>query len=271
MRPVTLLDEQTKYALVLAEKIEVSHDTRRFRFRLPSEEHVLGLPVGQHVYLTARINGKLIVRPYTPISSDDDPGYVELMIKVYFRGVHPSFPDGGKMSQHLDEMKIGDTIDFRGPAGLIVYKGNGIFNVRPDKKSPPKELVFKSISMIAGGSGITPMLQIITAILKNPDDRTHISLLYANRTENDILCRSVLDDLAVKHSDRFCVSYTVDQPPATWKHSIGHIDDVMIKEHLPAPSDDSAVLLCGPPGMIKFACIPNLDKLGYNPQNRLLF
>uniref|UniRef100_A0A183G7K0 cytochrome-b5 reductase n=1 Tax=Heligmosomoides polygyrus TaxID=6339 RepID=A0A183G7K0_HELPZ len=324
-RPVTLLDEQTKYALVLAEKIEVSHDTRRFRFRLPSEEHVLGLPVGQHVYLTARINGKLIVRPYTPISSDDDPGY------VYFRGVHPSFPDGGKMSQHLDEMKIGDTIDFRGPAGLIVYKGNGIFNVRPDKKSPPKELVFKSISMIAGGSGITPMLQvcwrltplllapllpllkrIITAILKNPDDRTHISLLYANRTENDILCRSVLDDLAVKHSDRFCVSYTVDQPPATWKHSIGHIDDVMIKverstlkrpiygpdsrnyskelacviyvskslqcvhyvsfqEHLPAPSDDSAVLLCGPPGMIKFACIPNLDKLGYNPQNRLLF
>lgn len=39
----------------------------------------------------------------------------------------------------------------------------------------------------------------------------------------------MLDDLAVKHSDRFCVSYTVDQPPATWKHSIGHIDDVMIK------------------------------------------
>lgn len=53
--PVTLVDEETKYALPLAEKIEVSHDTRKFRFRLPSEKHVLGLPVGQHVYLSAKV------------------------------------------------------------------------------------------------------------------------------------------------------------------------------------------------------------------------
>lgn len=38
--------------------------------------------LGQHIYLSARIDGALVVRPYTPVSSDDDKGYVDLVIKV---------------------------------------------------------------------------------------------------------------------------------------------------------------------------------------------
>lgn len=269
--PITLVDEEIKYTLPLAEKIEVSHDTRKFRFHLPSDNHVLGLPVGKHVYLSAKIDGKLVVRPYTPVSSDDDLGYVELMIKVYFRNVNPKYPEGGKMSQYLEHMKIGDTIDFRGPSGLIVYKGNGKFAIQSDKKSPAKERVFKKVSMIAGGTGITPMLQIIKAILKNPDDKTLISLLFANQSEEDILCRKELDELATNHSDRFSVWYTVDRPPENWKYSSGFISDQMIKEHLTPPSEDSVVLMCGPPPMINFACTPNLDKLAYDPKNRFQF
>lgn len=49
----------------------------------------------------------MVVRPYTPISSDDDYGYVEFMIKAYFRNVHPKFPEGGKMSQHLESLSLG--------------------------------------------------------------------------------------------------------------------------------------------------------------------
>lgn len=45
--------------------------------------------------------------------------------QVYFKNTHPNYPDGGKMSQYLNDMKIGDTIDFRGPNGLLVYNGNG--------------------------------------------------------------------------------------------------------------------------------------------------
>jgi ferredoxin-NADP reductase len=36
----------------------------------------------QHIYLTARIDGQLVIRPYTPVSSDDDKGYMDLVIKV---------------------------------------------------------------------------------------------------------------------------------------------------------------------------------------------
>lgn len=45
--------------------------------------------------------------------------------QVYYKNCHPNFPDGGKMSQYLDNMEIGDTVDFRGPNGLLVYDGNG--------------------------------------------------------------------------------------------------------------------------------------------------
>ena len=47
-------------------------------------------------------------------------------LQVYFKNVHPKFPDGGKMSQHLEQMNIGDTIDVRGPSGKLSYEGKGI-------------------------------------------------------------------------------------------------------------------------------------------------
>lgn len=38
--------------------------------------------LGQHIYLTARIDGQLVIRPYTPVTSDDDKGYMDLVIKA---------------------------------------------------------------------------------------------------------------------------------------------------------------------------------------------
>lgn len=44
-------------------------------------KNIISLP-GQHIYLSAKINGQLVVRPYTPVSSDDDKGFVDLVVKV---------------------------------------------------------------------------------------------------------------------------------------------------------------------------------------------
>ena len=210
---ITLENPDIKYPLRLIDKEVVNHDTRRFRFALPSPQHILGLPVGQHIYLSARIDGNLVIRPYTPVSSDDDKGFVDLVIKVYFKDTHPKFPAGGKMSQYLESMKIGDTIEFRGPNGLLVYQGKGKFAIRPDKKSSPVIKTVKSVGMIAGGTGITPMLQVIRAIMKDPDDHTVCHLLFANQTEKDILLRPELEELRNEHSARFKLWYTVDRAP----------------------------------------------------------
>ncbi|XP_072123462.1 NADH-cytochrome b5 reductase 3-like [Mobula birostris] len=269
--PITLEDPNVKYALRLIDKEVVTRDTRRFRFALPSTDYVLGLPIGQHIYLSARVNGQLVVRPYTPVSSDDDKGYVDLVIKVYFKGVHPKFPEGGKMSQYLENLRIQDSIDFRGPSGLLVYKGKGQFAVRPDKKSEAKIKEVKKVGMIAGGTGITPMLQLIRAIVKDPNDPTICHLLFANQSEKDILLQSELEEIEAENPHRVIIWYTLDKAPEGWKYSEGFVNEQMIQEHLPPAADDVLILMCGPPPMIEFACNPNLDKLGYNQDARFAF
>ncbi|XP_075066621.1 NADH-cytochrome b5 reductase 3 [Mixophyes fleayi] len=267
---ITLESADIKYPLRLIDKEVISRDTRRFRFALPSPDHILGLPIGQHIYLSARIDGNLVVRPYTPVSSDDNKGFVDLVVKIYFKNVHPKFPDGGKMSQYLEELKIGETIDFRGPSGLLTYEGKGLFKIRPDKKSPPVDKKVKKLAMIAGGTGITPMLQLIRAIMKDKDDKTVCYLLFANQTEEDILLRNELEEVEVNNS-RFKLWYTLDRAPEQWDYSQGFVNEDMIKSFMPAPGDDVLTLMCGPPPMIQYAINPSLDKLGYAQDRRFAY
>ncbi|XP_011143110.1 NADH-cytochrome b5 reductase 3 isoform X2 [Harpegnathos saltator] len=269
--PILLVDSVVKYSLPLIQKDIISHDTRRFRFGLPTPNHILGLPIGQHVHLTAKVEGEVVIRAYTPVSSDDDQGYVDLVIKVYFKNVHPKFPEGGKLSQYLENMKIGDTIDFRGPSGRLIYKGNGTISIKLLRKEPPVEYNVKKIVMLAGGTGITPMLQLIRAIIKDPTDETQTSLLFANQTEKDILLRDELDGIAKEYPDKLKLWYTIDTSNDGWPYSTGFIKADTIKDHMFPPSPDTIVLMCGPAPMINFACTPNLDKLGYDSKLRFVY
>ena len=120
------LDKEEFTPLPLTKKESISHDTRRFTFGLPNGPNgLLGLPVGQHITLkfteTLPDGGKKNhQRSYTPTTGDNTPGTVTFVIKVYKAGVHPKFPEGGKMSQHLDSLNVGDTVDMRGPKGKFI-------------------------------------------------------------------------------------------------------------------------------------------------------
>ena len=56
------------------------------------------------------------------------------------------------------------------------------------------------------------MLQIVKAIVKDPSDTTRVSLLFANQTEEDILVREELEEMAEKNK-QFSLWYTLDRPP----------------------------------------------------------
>eukprot|EP00210_Caulerpa_lentillifera_P005019 g4793.t1 len=258
------LNPKKKISFALSERIELSHNVRLFRFALQSPEHRLGLPVGQHMFMYATINGAPCMRAYTPTSSDDEIGHFDLVVKIYRANEHPKFPDGGKMSQFMDAMKIGDTLDVKGPIGHFTYTGLGnyIKNRKPGKSS--------KLSMIAGGTGITPMYQVIKAILKDPNDQTEIKLLYANQTEDDILLRQELESLADKHAN-FSLWYTLDRPPQKWGYSTGFINKEMLELALIPPTDDGLVLMCGPKPMIDYACKPNLEELGWEKHQMVEF
>ncbi|PIA65561.1 hypothetical protein AQUCO_00100806v1 [Aquilegia coerulea] len=228
----------------LTEKARVSHNTQLFRFSFDPAAK-LGLDIASCL-LTRAPQGenaegktKYVIRPYTPISDPDAKGYFDLLIKVY--------PEG-KMSQHFASLKPGDVIEVKGPIEKLRYTPN----------------MKKHIGMIAGGSGITPMLQIIEAILKNSDDntktfgwqknlwlivQTKVSLIYANVSPDDILLKEKLDILSASHPN-LKIFYTVDEPSKNWRGGAGYISKDMIVKGLPSPSEDTLILVCGPPGLM---------------------
>lgn len=108
--------------------------------------------------------------------------------------------------------------------------------------------------LCSGGTGITPMYQVIDDILKNDGDKTDIKLIYANKTPADILLKDKLDALAAEHPN-FEVHYVVEKTGTWnkffWKGSTGYITEDTIKRHCPGPSDEHLILVCGPPPMMK--------------------
>jgi len=237
----------------LIQRTQVTHNTIIFRFQLAHPKQRVGLPVGKHMLLKfIDVDGKPISRPYTPVSSDDDLGYFDLLIKLY---------PNGKMSQHLQHLQVGQTIEARGPQGSLEYLGGGEFTVKRSGGRVQK-VNCQNVGMIAGGSGITPMLQILREVHKHASsDFTKLSLLFANVTEADILMKEELDKLKESRSLTEIV-YTLDKPAETWTGPKGFVTTELIKQHLPPPSSSTMILLCGPKPMVD-AMEKNLLSLGY--------
>lgn len=194
----------------LKAKTDISHNVTIYRFALPRPTDILGLPIGQHISLAANIEGqpKEVVRSYTPISSDNEAGYFDLLVKAYPQG---------NISKYLTTLQVGQTMKVRGPKGAMVYTPN----------------MCRHIGMIAGGTGITPMYQIIKAIVRNRprnggNDNTQVDLIFANVNPDDILMKDELEQLA-KEDDRFRIYYVLNNPPEGWTGGVGFVTPDMIK------------------------------------------
>ena len=182
-----------------------------YRFKLPTAKSVLGLPTGQHVSVAATLPGqpRQTQRSYTPITSDEENhGYFDLMVKSYEQGL---------LSKHMASLQIGQTLKFQGPKGAMKYSPNMV----------------RRLGMIAGGTGITPMLQIIKAIHRSRpkfggNDTTQVDLIFANVNKDDILLKEDLDTLA-KEDDKINVFYVLNNPPEGWKGGVGFVTPDMIK------------------------------------------
>ena len=146
----------------------------------------------------------------------------------------------GVMSKYLCGLKKGDKVEFKGPIAKIEYV--------PNQKD--------HIGMIAGGTGITPMIQVLHKILENPEDKTRVSLVFCNVTEQDILLKQLLDEWALKHSN-FKVHYVVEKSnDAKFKGSLGYFTEDLARKYLPPATDGEKAIIyaCGPPPMISAVC-----------------
>eukprot|EP00401_Gymnodinium_catenatum_P018099 CAMPEP_0117534468 /NCGR_PEP_ID=MMETSP0784-20121206/40427_1 /TAXON_ID=39447 /ORGANISM="" /LENGTH=274 /DNA_ID=CAMNT_0005330949 /DNA_START=560 /DNA_END=1384 /DNA_ORIENTATION=- len=220
----------------LVERAQQTHDTYLLTFGLADESKPLGLSTC--ACLLAKIDGPdgsdPIVRPYTPVSTNALIGKFQLFIKVY---------EGGKLTTHMQDMPIGGTLDFK-------HIEKNVKIQYPFGKT--------HIAMLVGGTGITPMVQALHAILGTEGDATKVSLVFGNKTQKDILCKEVLDKWASDFSDRFGVMHILSDAAddATWSGAKGFIDADVVKSVCPPPSEDTLVVVCGPPPMYKALCGP---------------
>ena len=140
------------------------------------------------------------------------------------------------MSSHIHSLKPGQTLAFKGPIPKYSWQ--------PNKHD--------HITLIAGGTGITPMYQLIRQIFKNPEDKTKVSLIFGNISEKDILLKEEFEKIENEYPQRFRAFYTLDKPPENWPYGKGFITKDLLKEVIPDPkSKNIKIFVCGPPGIYK--------------------
>ncbi|PSR87423.1 hypothetical protein BD289DRAFT_452791 [Coniella lustricola] len=229
--------DQGFVSLKLEDVENVNHNTKKFRFKLPEEDMVSGLNVASALLTKYKPDGdaKAILRPYTPVSDEDTKGFLDLLVKKY---------EGGPMSTHMHDMVPGQRLDFKGPLPKYAW-------------TPNKH---EHIALVAGGTGITPMYQLCRAIFKNPEDKTKVTLVFANVSEQDILLKHEFQELENTYPQRFRAFYTLDSPPKDWAGNKGYITKELLKTVLPDPkSNNIKVFICGPPPMYKAISGPKVS------------
>ncbi|OBZ66024.1 NADH-cytochrome b5 reductase 2 [Grifola frondosa] len=212
-----------------------NHNTARYTFKLADDEASL-LPIASCVVVKSASDssapltdakGKPVIRPYTPVSPSYAEGELAFLIKRY---------EEGKMSQHIHSLKPGDKLAIKGPIMKFPFKINE----------------FQEIGMIAGGTGITPMYQVLEYALADKSNKTKFTLIFANISERDILLREEFDALKAKYPDTFNVVYTLDKADSNWKGATGFVSKELVKQHLPPSSlaEKTKIFICGPPGQV---------------------
>lgn len=102
------------------------------------------------------------------------------------------------------------------------------------------------------------MYQLIRGALKNPTDRTKLTLVFGVNTEHDLVLRDELDAFQKKYPDRFDVVYTVTAPKGEISAPLrtGRVTEALLREVMGENAKGGRgegggvkVLVCGPPGM----------------------
>jgi hypothetical protein len=204
----------------------LTHDTLKIVTDKPKDFNFIP---GQATSVSINIDGwKDDPHPFT-ITSIPENDYLEFIIKTY--AAHKG------VTSQLVTLKSGDELILHEVFGAIHYEDEGLF--------------------IAGGAGITPFISILK-YLKSKNKLGSNSLLYANKSQSDIIMESELSSWL---GERFKNILSEEKKEG---YEFGFISEKLIKENI--NNTDSYVYVCGPPMMIS-AVLLHLQHLGFKKEN----
>ncbi|XP_058465332.1 cytochrome b5 reductase 4 isoform X2 [Malaya genurostris] len=182
------------YEYDVATRIEIAHDSCALLLRPINSLVIQVVPIGHHVSVTGTVNGEFISRNYTPVPANAVPmecpiTCIPLLVKTY---------QTGGLSQLLTQpVPLATSLQLSQPSGNFILG---------------KLKHHNRVALLAAGSGITPMLALLNYLLERSSNRMEsISLLYFNKTEADIWCREMLDNLCAKDK-RLTVRHLLSAP-----------------------------------------------------------
>ena len=204
----------------VSELHEETAGVKTITFRVPGWR---GHLAGQHVdiRLTAD-DGYIAQRSYSLASRAGPDERIRLTVERV---------DDGEVSPFLlDELRVGDSIELRGPIG-------GYFTWLPSKARP--------LMLIAGGSGVVPLMSMLRTRAA-ASNRAPARLLYSSRSERHIIYRGELDRLHGAR-DGFILTHTLTREvPDGWTGERGRIGRVMLTHRGFAPGERPHIFVCGP-------------------------
>ena len=187
---------------------------------------------GQHVTLRAFIDGEDVRRSYS-ICANANTSKLRVGVK--------RLPEGAFSTYATTDLKAGDMLDVMTPVGE--------FTIEPDPESSVHRIA------IAAGSGITPVLSLISTTLEDEPDSAW-TLLFGNRTVETIMFLEELEGLKDRYPDRFGLFHLLSREGSDLPLLSGRIDGekiTTIRQRLLGDGKIAGWYLCGPYAMVMMA------------------
>ncbi|MBS1519205.1 MAG: FAD/NAD(P)-binding protein [Bacteroidetes bacterium] len=220
----------------IKEIIDESPDTRTFRLKFKDGDTAdrFEFKAGQFAEYSAFGDGE---STFCIASSPTRKEFIECSFKVF-----------GKVTQALHRLNRGDTIGIRGPYGNWF---------------PLDELKGKNLLFIAGGIGIAPVRCVIDNVLDLRNDFKDLTIISGARSVSDIIYKQEINVWKDRTDIKTIITVDPGGETPSWDGEVGFVPAILEKT-APSP-ENTAVILCGPPVMIKLT-IPILTNLGFKDE-----
>ena len=233
--------------LKVSQKVQETADSCSFLFVVPeSLKEQYNYKAGQYLTIKLDVKGEEARRAYSIFTPPHNDQFGFTVKRV----------GGGLVSNHLiDSIDVGAEIEVMVPEGKFVVE--------------PKHQEKRDHYFFAGGSGITPVMSMVEAVLEEEPMST-CYLLYASRNEDAIIFKKKLDDLVLRYEDQLYVNHILSQPhqqkasglkglfgkkaQPMWRGLKGRVNADLLLRYMqdhPSKTGKDVYYLCGPSGMIE--------------------
>jgi len=221
------------YELKVSKKTFLNKEAVKIELEIPASlKEIFEYKHGQFLSVQLTIDEKEYRREYSLCSSP----YSENIYEIASKNVK----DGIVSNYFYNDLKVGDTLMSYPPQGKFFTELN-----------PNNKIMYV---MIAGGSGITPVISIIKSVLY-AEPESHVILYYGNNSQDSIMFKNVLDELQNKYIDRFKLYYTVMESDTEWNGMKGFINTTDLDKILIDADNkvqiEKEFFICGPGEMME--------------------